>query len=66
MQKIQIKSTQADMCLQYLKKELFIYLLAFLKHLRKKVNVQKCLKKSYLLHHEPLFLCIFFKRMKNI
>ena len=53
------------MCLKYLKKELFIYLYAFLKAFkRKKVSAQKYIDESYLLHHEPLFLCIFFKRTK--
>ena len=67
MEKIQVKSTQADMCLKYLRKELFIYLYAFLKAFKtKKVSVQKYLDESYLLHHEPLFLCVFYTRIKNI
>ena len=49
MQKIQIKSTQADMCLQYLKKVLFIYLLAFLKHLRKKSQRTKISEQKLLI-----------------
>ena len=62
-----MKGTQADMCLKYFKKELFIYLYAFLKAFKiKKVSVKTYLDKSYLLHHEPLFLCIFFTRIKNI
>ena len=55
------------MCLKYFKKELFIYLYAFFKSLyEKKVSVQKYLDESYLLHHGPYFLCIFFTRIKNI
>ena len=64
--KRQMKSTQADMCLKYFKKELFIYLYAFLKHLREKSQRTKNLDESYLLHHGPYFLCIFFTRIKNI
>ena len=30
------------------------------------LRVQKYLHESYLLHLEPLFLCIFFTRIKNI
>ena len=39
--KIQIKSTQADMCLKYLKKELFIYLYAFFKAFKRKKSAYK-------------------------
>ena len=76
--------------LKIFKKELFIYMCAFLKHLKEKsqrtkisgrkllitswalffvhlfYDYKKYLDEGYLLHHEPLFLCIFFQRIKNI
>ena len=58
--KIQIKSTKADMCLKYLKKELFIYLCAFLKHLRERKPSYKNIwvKAPYYILSQ-LSLCIF-------
>ena len=59
MQKNTNKKHTSRYVLKIFKKELFIYLQAFLKHLKKKQRT-KYLDESYLLHHEPLFLCIFF------
>ena len=53
--------------LKIFKKRVVHLLVRFFKAFKKKKSAYKNIQsKSYLLHHGPLFLCIFFKRIKNI
>ena len=53
MQKIRIKSAQADICLKCLKKVVYLLVCFFKTFKRKKAIVQKYLGESYLLHPKP-------------
>ena len=53
MQKIRIKSAQADICLKCLKKVVYLLVCFFKTFKRKKAIVKKYLGESYLLHPKP-------------
>ena len=61
--KNQIKSTQADICLKYLKKELFIYFYAFFKAFKRKKSAYKNIWTKVTYYIMGLIFCASFLRV---